>query len=264
MASSLVDLVKINVSNSGTGAITLGSAVEGYRGRDVLTNGTVYSYSIQQGSAWEFGRGTYLAESAQFIRSVIDSSNGGAAIALKAGAQVAFTALSADLMPQVQLTAEIAADRTAAETAAGVATTAAGTATTKAGEAAASAGAAAGFAETAGLAVAAVRVPFGVEIYNGGSAILEGIYNGDYNAAANYTINRLTIVIEDATAGATVDVFVQVNGVDTHGPVTATFGTPSETTPSFSLPLGADDAYRIERITGTIRKMYVRADGVPS
>ncbi|OYZ07826.1 MAG: hypothetical protein B7Y36_18725, partial [Novosphingobium sp. 28-62-57] len=46
------------------------------------------------------------------------------------------------------------------------------------------------FAETAGLAVAAVRVPFGVEIYNGGSAILEGIYNGDYNAAANYTINR--------------------------------------------------------------------------
>ena len=43
MASSLVDLVKINVGNTGSGAITLGSAVEGYRGREVLTNGTVYS-----------------------------------------------------------------------------------------------------------------------------------------------------------------------------------------------------------------------------
>ncbi|HQS70684.1 MAG TPA: hypothetical protein PLM58_13705, partial [Novosphingobium sp.] len=58
------------------------------------------------------------------------------------------------------------------------------------------------YAQQTLAALAAMRVPFGVEIYNGGSAILEGIYNGDYNAAANYTINRLTIVIEDATAGA--------------------------------------------------------------
>nr|DAL40979.1 MAG TPA_asm: hypothetical protein [Caudoviricetes sp.] len=127
MASSLVDLVKINVSNTGSGAITLGSAVEGYRGRDVLTNGTVYSYSIQQGSAWEFGRGTYLAESAQIIRSVIDSSDGGTALNLKPNAQIAFTALSADLMPQVQLTEEIQAKvdaavaaQTGAETAQGL------------------------------------------------------------------------------------------------------------------------------------------------
>lgn len=152
MASSLVDLVKINVSNTGSGAITLGSAVEGYRGREVLTNGTVYSYSIQQGSAWEFGRGTYLAESSQLIRSVIDSSDGGTAISVKAGAQIAFTALSADLMPQVQLTDEIQADRLATEdardaalAAQGLAETAAGTATTKAGEASGSATDADGF-----------------------------------------------------------------------------------------------------------------------
>lgn len=119
MASSLVDLVKINVSNSGAGAITLGSAVEGYRGRDVLTNGTVYSYSIQQGSAWEFGRGTYLAESAQLIRSVIDSSDGGTALDLKPNAQIAFTALSADLMPQVQVTELVQQGLDAAEELAG-------------------------------------------------------------------------------------------------------------------------------------------------
>lgn len=157
MASSLVDLVKINVGNTGSGAITLGSAVEGYRGREVLTNGTVYSYSIQQGSAWEFGRGTYLSSGNQFIRSPIDSSDGGTAIALKPNAQVAFTALSADLMPKVQLTQDIQAKVDAAEAAQAGAETAQGLSedardqsvaakdisVTKAGEAAASAAAAA-------------------------------------------------------------------------------------------------------------------------
>lgn len=167
MASSLVDLVKINVSNTGSGAITLGSAVEGYRGRDVLTNGTVYSYSIQQGSAWEFGRGTYLAESAQIIRSVIDSSDGGTALDLKPNAQIAFTALSADLMPQVQLTADIQAKvdaatdaQVGAETAQGLSEAARDASVaakdisvTKAGEAAASAAAADGFRIRAGNTV---------------------------------------------------------------------------------------------------------------
>ncbi len=139
MPSSLVTLVKINVSNTGSGAITLGSAAEGYRGREVLTNGTVYSYSIQQGSAWEFGRGTYLSESAQLVRSVIDSSDGGAAISLRPNAQVSLTAIAEDLMPQTQLTVGIQADREAAEAAKDLAETAAGTATTKAGEAASSA-----------------------------------------------------------------------------------------------------------------------------
>lgn len=140
MPSSLVTLVKINVSNTGSGAITLGSAAEGYRGREVLTNGTVYSYSIQQGSAWEFGRATYLSESAQLVRSVVDSSDGGAAISLRPNAQVSLTALAEDLMPTTQLTAEIQANRDATVTAKGLAEAAAQTATTKANEASASAG----------------------------------------------------------------------------------------------------------------------------
>lgn len=347
MASSLVDLVKINVSNTGSGAITLGSAVEGYRGRDVLTNGTVYSYSIQQGSAWEFGRGTYLAESAQIIRSVIDSSDGGTALNLKPNAQIAFTALSADLMPQVQLTADIQAKvdaataaQTGAETAQGLSedardasVAAKDIAVAKAGEAAGSAAAADGFrqrasnavpfttwtalaaatgmsagdkaqvlaadtgthtdpvaggtvnnagiytystspagwqrvgdldSKTAALAVAATRRPFGVEIYNAGSAITQGIYNGDYNATSNFTINRFTAVMEDGTTGATADITVLVNGVAVYGPVTVTFGAKLITAPSYSMPSGADDQYLVERMTGTVRKVYIRADGVPS
>lgn len=160
MASSLVDLVKINVSNTGSGAITLGSAVEGYRGREVLTNGTDYSYSIQQGSAWEFGRGTYLSSGNQFIRSPIDSSDGGTAIALKPNAQVAFTAISADLMPTTQLTADIKADRDAAETARDESVAAKNIAVTKAGEAADSATAADADAATTAVLAYLASNPF--------------------------------------------------------------------------------------------------------
>ena len=97
MASTLVDLVKITSASTGTGAISLGPAVQGYRGVEALTNGEVYSYSIQDGSAWEFGRGTFLSDSSQFIRTPIDSSDGGAAINIKANSQISFVALSEDL-----------------------------------------------------------------------------------------------------------------------------------------------------------------------
>lgn len=97
MASTLVDLTKINITSTGTGALTLGSAATGYRGVEALTNGRSYSYSIQQGANWEIGRGTYLADSQQMTRSVMFSSRGGSAIKLAGGAQVAFTALAEDL-----------------------------------------------------------------------------------------------------------------------------------------------------------------------
>lgn len=97
MASTLVDLVKITSNSTGSGAITLGGAVAGYRGLEALTNGEVYSYSIQDGDAWEFGRGTFMSATGQFIRTPIDSSDGGSAINLRQNAQVAFVALSEDL-----------------------------------------------------------------------------------------------------------------------------------------------------------------------
>lgn len=97
MASTLVDLVKITSASTGTGAITLGPSVEGYRGVEALTNGKIYSYSIQQSSSWEYGRCTYLSATNQITRSPISSSDGGTAINLKQNAQIAFTALAEDL-----------------------------------------------------------------------------------------------------------------------------------------------------------------------
>lgn len=130
MASSVVDLVKINVTSLGTGALTLGAAVPGYRGVEVLTSGNSYGYSIQQGNNFEFGRGTYLAASNQLIRSPIGSSLGGTAINLAPNAQVAFVVLASDLNP-VQLTADaqaaaITATTKAAQTALDAATVSAG------------------------------------------------------------------------------------------------------------------------------------------
>lgn len=103
-----VDLCKINVTNSGTGALTLGTAAEGFRGREVLSNGVVYSYAIQQDSTWEFGRGTYLADTTQLVRSPLGSSDGGTALNLKPNAQVAFVLLAEDL-DALQLSADAVA-----------------------------------------------------------------------------------------------------------------------------------------------------------
>lgn len=97
MASALVDLVKILVASSGTAALTLGPAIEGFQGTETLINGVTYGYSIQQGGNFEYGRGTYLAASNSLVRSPIASSRGGAPIDLQANAIVSFVQLAEDM-----------------------------------------------------------------------------------------------------------------------------------------------------------------------
>lgn len=97
VAAKLVDLVAINILSNGTGALSLGTAVEGYRGKEVLQNGAVYSYAIQQGGNYEYGTGTYLSASSQMLRSPIASSTGGTPINLQPGAYVALVALAEDI-----------------------------------------------------------------------------------------------------------------------------------------------------------------------
>ncbi|MDE2434721.1 MAG: hypothetical protein KGM49_00540 [Sphingomonadales bacterium] len=97
--STPVNLVKINVISTGSGALMLGSAVPGYRGSEVLISGREYSYSIKQNANYEFGRCTYFnTPSPQMVRAPIDSSDGGVAISLTAGAQVALVLLVEDLL----------------------------------------------------------------------------------------------------------------------------------------------------------------------
>jgi hypothetical protein len=118
MASSFVDLVKIKVTSFGTGALTLGSAVPGYRGVEVLTNGSTYGYSIQQNDNFEYGTGTYLAATQQLIRTPLGSSNGGTALNLTAGTVVSFVVLAEDLtaiQQQISQQATVAAAIATAE-----------------------------------------------------------------------------------------------------------------------------------------------------
>jgi hypothetical protein len=98
VASSLVDLVKVQVLTTGTGALLLGPAVPSYRGIEALVNGATYSYSIQQNDAFEIGKALYLASSTQLIRSVERSSNGDDPLDLKPNATVAFVALAEDIL----------------------------------------------------------------------------------------------------------------------------------------------------------------------
>lgn len=94
--STLVDLVKVIVNNTGTGTLQLGVAVEGFRGLPALTDGETYSYSIQQGANYEVGTGIYSAGDLTLTRGVIFSSYGNTAIPLRPNAVVTFTALAQD------------------------------------------------------------------------------------------------------------------------------------------------------------------------
>ena len=92
-ASTLVTLTKILATTAGTGPFTLGSAVAGFRGREALGNGLTYSYSVQQGAAYEVGTGVFTSSTGVLTRDVQVSSNGGAAVDFRAGAAVKSSAL---------------------------------------------------------------------------------------------------------------------------------------------------------------------------
>jgi hypothetical protein len=85
-------------------ALQLGSAVDGYRGVEALKSGGTYSYSIQQDSQFEVGRGTYLGGAKRLTRGPISSSNGGTSIDLGPNTQVSIVALSDDISGLVQST----------------------------------------------------------------------------------------------------------------------------------------------------------------
>lgn len=97
MAATVVDNVKIKVLSTGTGALQLGSSVDGYRGQEALTNGKIYNYAVRVGGIYEIGQGTYLADTATLTRSVQYSSNGNDLVVLPPNCEVSFVALAADL-----------------------------------------------------------------------------------------------------------------------------------------------------------------------
>lgn len=96
----LVNRAKMTTATTGTGTITLGSAVAGFQSfADAgVSDADVLSYVIEDGTAWEIGTGTYTASGTTLTRTVSESSAADAAIDLSGTATVYVSAIAADIV----------------------------------------------------------------------------------------------------------------------------------------------------------------------
>jgi hypothetical protein len=99
MALVLKDRVKVLATTTGTGTFTLGSAVTGFQNFSVIGDGntTYYTIAAQTTPDWEVGIGTYTASGTTLSRdTILESSNGGAAVDFPAGTKDVFVTYPAE------------------------------------------------------------------------------------------------------------------------------------------------------------------------
>lgn len=111
----LYNLARMSTATTGTGTITLGSAVSGFlsfAGAGVA-NGDVVSYGIADGANSEVGTGTYTSAGTTLTRTVTKSTNSNTAISLSGTAQVFVTARAEDLTLATEGQAEAGTNATA-------------------------------------------------------------------------------------------------------------------------------------------------------
>ena len=97
--AKLYNLARMTTATTGTGTITLGSAVSSYLtfASAGVGNGETVTYAIVDGANREIGRGVYTASGTTLTRTVLKSTNANAAISLSGSAEVFITAASEDL-----------------------------------------------------------------------------------------------------------------------------------------------------------------------
>lgn len=97
--AKLYNLARMTTATTGTGTITLGSAVSGYLtfAQAGISNADVVSYAISDGANSEIGTGTYTSAGTTLTRTVTKSTNSNTAINLSGSAQVFITPRAEDL-----------------------------------------------------------------------------------------------------------------------------------------------------------------------
>ena len=95
------NIARMSTATTGTGTITLGSAVSGYISFATagVSDGETITYAIEEGVNREIGRGVYTASGTTLTRSVLKSTNSGSAINLGGAAQVFITVAAEDVSP---------------------------------------------------------------------------------------------------------------------------------------------------------------------
>lgn len=124
--ATLANLARMSTATTGTGTITLGSAVPGHLtfSDAGITNGQTVTYAIEDGSDSEIGRGVYTSAGTSLTRAtILNSTNGGAAISLSGTAQVFISPAAQDFPGYYRCKVKKASDLTGQNLTAGASVT---------------------------------------------------------------------------------------------------------------------------------------------
>lgn len=104
--AKLFNLARMTTATTGTGTVTLGSAVSGHISfaSTGVANGDVVSYAIIDGTAAEVGTGTYTSSGTTLSRTLVNSTTG-SLLNLSGSAEVFIADLAADHLPYDSLSA---------------------------------------------------------------------------------------------------------------------------------------------------------------
>ena len=98
MALVLADRVQETTTTTGTGTVTLAGAATGYQTFAAVGDGNSTYYTIEGGTEWEVGIGTYTSSGTTLSRTtVISSSNSGSLVNFSAGSKNVFVTYPASL-----------------------------------------------------------------------------------------------------------------------------------------------------------------------
>lgn len=99
--AKLYNLAGMSTATTGTGTITLGSAMYGHLtfAQAGVADGDLVGYAVKDGAASEVGYGVYTASGTTLSRTVRKSTNSDAAISLSGSAEVFITPAAEDFLP---------------------------------------------------------------------------------------------------------------------------------------------------------------------